>query len=92
MKPLYALSIAAALSSVSFSAFSDAAEAASIPGSGITRPLALPVQYNPLQHYSPYQRQHSLAGRAAYCRCYPGHGFSRMVCRYPGGPTTTQLV
>jgi hypothetical protein len=85
MKPLYALSIAATLSLVIFLAFSKSAEALSLPVLETMRPLVSPVQYDPLQQYSPGRRQGSLAGRAAYCRCRPGFG---LVCRYPGQRTT----
>lgn len=98
MKPLYALAIAATLSGASFLAFSNAAEAASFPVLENLRPLVSVQygpyrQYDPSQKYSPHMRQDSIAGRAAYCRCFPyAAGRKRLVCRYPDRPVTIQYV
>lgn len=99
MKPLFAVAIASAFSGASFLAFGNATEAASFPVFETMRPLISPVQYgpyrqyDPMQKYSPYKRQNSIAGRAAFCRCFPySSGAKRLVCRYPGRPTTVQIV
>jgi hypothetical protein len=99
MKPLFALVSTAMLFAASLWAFTNSAEAAFFPGSGMTaQPVVFPVQYghrrhSPLQPYGPGRHQDSIAARAAYCRCYPYLGFQkRRVCRYPGRPTTVQIV
>ncbi len=93
MKRLFALAIPATLSAASLLAFCSGAEAAFFPNSVTMRPLALPAQYSPFQQYGPGVRQDSIAGRAAFCRCYPYYGFKkRLICRYPGRPTTIQIV
>lgn len=98
MKPLFAFAIASAFSGSSFLAFGNATEAASFPVLKTMWPL-VPVQYGPYRHYDPWQkysphmRQNSIAGRAAFCRCFPySSGAKRLVCRYPGRPTTVQIV
>jgi hypothetical protein len=109
MKPLFALVSAATVSAASFLALSNRAEATFFPGSQMnTRPNVLLVQYgqhgpyrqrnryrqyDPLQRYTPGRRQHSIAARAAFCRCYRLDAFrARRVCRYPGRPTTSEIV
>jgi hypothetical protein len=99
MKPLFALAIATALSGASLLAFTSATEAAPFSVLEISRPLVSPVQYGPYRQYdpsrqySPHTRQNSIAGRAAFCRCLPySAGAKRLVCRYPGRPTTVQIV
>lgn len=98
MKPLFARARAVILSGASFLTFGNVAEAASFPVLE-TSPIASPAQYgpyrrySPLQQYSPNRRQDSIAGRAAFCRCFPyAYGSKRLVCRYPGRPTTVQIV
>lgn len=99
MRALFALAIASAFSGASILDFADAAEAASFSVLESMRPLVSPVQYgrrrqyDPSQNYSPHTRQDSIAGRAAYCRCFPySAGAKRLICRYPGRPTTVQIV
>lgn len=100
MKPLFALASAILLSCASLLAFGNGAEAASFPVLETMRSsIASPAQYGPYRRYSPVQqyspntRQDSIAGRAAFCRCFPyAYGSKRLVCRYPGRPTTVQIV
>lgn len=92
MKPLVATAIIAH-STLGFLVFINSAEAFFSPHFQTEEPLTLPVQYDPFQKYSPGRSQGSIAGRAAFCRCYPYSGFQkRLVCHYPGRPTTVQLV
>jgi hypothetical protein len=85
MKPLFALAIAATLSSASILAFNKVTGAASFPVLETMRPLVSPAQYDPWQKYSPHMRQDSIAGKAAFCRCFPyAARAKRLVCRYPG--------
>jgi hypothetical protein len=100
MKPRFARATAVILSGASFLTFGNVAEAASFPVLETLRSsVASPAQYgpyrrySPLQQYSPNTRQNSIAGRAAFCRCFPyAYGSKRLVCRYPGRPTTVQIV
>jgi hypothetical protein len=100
MKLLFALTTAATLSGASFLAFGNVAEAASFPVLEAMRSSVASTaqygpyrRYSPMQQYSPNTRQDSIAGRAAFCRCFPyAYGSKRLVCRYPGRPTTVQIV
>jgi hypothetical protein len=100
MKPLFAHAAAVTLSGASLLAFGNVAEAASFPVLETLRSSVASTaqfgpyrRYSPLQQYSPNTRQDSIAGKAAFCRCFPyAYGSKRLVCRYPGRSTTVQIV